>query len=131
MLSTGRSRIAAWALATRLRLTVLRYVGTVLIILGMCSLLPVDTLRDSRVVIPFLVVVACAWYGGVGPAIVALLLVVVSFKYRENGFLACFDFSRKELSTLGVLLVVTGSVGWAGMLRRRSQAIAREQAIEL
>jgi signal transduction histidine kinase/ActR/RegA family two-component response regulator len=123
--------IAAWALGTRLRRAVVRYAITVVVILAASALLPADTLRDSRVVLPFLVVVACAWFGGVGPGIVALFLVPVCFKYRANGFPACFEFSRKELSTLGALLVVTASVGWAGALRRRSQAIARQQAIEL
>ncbi len=131
MLTDLWCRASNWATGSHLRLALLRYAGTALIVVGLSFLLPVDTLRDSRIVIPFLVVVACAWYAGAGPGILGLFLVVICFKYRQNGIPACFAFGRRELSTLGPLAVVMASVGWAGKARRHSQAIARNQAIEL
>lgn len=131
MLSNPSGRIAALATAGRLRWGMLRYLAAAAIILSLSFVLPTGTLRDARIIIPFLAVTACAWYAGVGPGIVSLWLVVVVFKYRAGDFAGTLIFSGKELSTVGALTVVIGSVGWAGRLRRQSQLVASRQALEL
>ncbi len=42
-----------------------------------------------------------------------------------------FDFSGKELTDLGVLLLLTSAVGWSGQVRRRAQRLASRQAAQL
>ena len=108
-----------------------RYASSVLAVLTTCWVLPADALGDSRGIVPFLVIVACAWCAGTGPGLLSLLVLVFSFHYRTRGWPDCLVFSQAELTMMGVLAVVTGSIGWAGTLRRRAHAIAKRREHEL
>lgn len=124
-------RMARWAAASPSRIALLSYfictAATVLTV----AFLPTDALGDSRGIVPFLVIVTIAWHAGMGPGLLSLVLVVFIFHYRTNGFPACLIFTRAQLTMLGVLAVVTGAVGRAGTLRRRSHAVARRREEEL
>jgi signal transduction histidine kinase len=123
--------MARWVTARPSRVTLVNYLISTLAVVGTSWLLPADTLGDSRGIVPFLVIVACAWYGGLGPGLLSLVVLVFSFHFQTKGFPDCLVFSRQELVMVGVLGVVIGPVGWAGTLRRRSHAVAKRQDREL
>jgi signal transduction histidine kinase len=125
------NRAARWVTARPSRVTLLNYLISILAVVGTSWLLPANTLGDSRGIVPFLVIVACAWYGGLGPGLLSLVVLVLSFHFRTKGFPDCLVFSRQELVMVGVLGVVIGPVGWAGTLRRRSHEVAKRQDREL
>lgn len=69
------------------------------------------------------VLLACSWFGGLGPSIVAPLVFIFSVKafQQDRSF---FDFSRKELIDNTLLLLLTTAVGWA-------REVWRQQAEQL
>jgi len=124
-------RISAWAAVSPLRGALVRYGGTVVIMLLAILLSVFIPLRDSAWIVVIIGVLACAWFGGIGPSLLAPLLLVMSVRAMQKDRGHLFDFSSKELTDLLVFLMLTATVGWSGQIRRRAQAIVRRQALEL
>jgi signal transduction histidine kinase/CheY-like chemotaxis protein len=124
-------RTAAWISATTFRSIAVRYLGTVITMLAVIALSANAQLRDSAWIIVIVAVVACSWFGGVGPSIVAPFLLIMSVRFFQKDNSQIFDFSRKEIADLCVLLLLTTAIGWSGQARRRAQRLARRQAIQL
>jgi signal transduction histidine kinase len=124
-------RISAWAAVSPFRGALVRYGGTVVVMLLAILLSAFIPLRDSAWIVVIIGVLACSWFGGIGPSLLAPLLLVMSVRaiQKERGQL--FDFSSKELTDLIVFLMLTAAVGWSGQIRRRAQALVRRQALEL
>ena len=124
-------RVARSLTATGLFNGLLRYLFAVIVVFAMSVAIPADALSDSRGVLVFLVIVGCAWFGGVGPGLVSLVLLVESFNIRNKGRLVILDWSAQDFKTMIVLAVVIAVVGWAGQMRRKSRAIALAKTEEL
>ncbi|MER8444686.1 ATP-binding protein [Mesorhizobium sp. M1066] len=82
-------------------------------------------LRDLELPIFELAIVMIAWYAGLGPSVVAVVLTMACFDYFFLEPLYSFDFSTRDLPYLVLLL------GWAGIvasfvnLRRRIESDLR------
>ncbi len=124
-------RTISWGSASRLRATTLRYVATVLVMLAAIRLASFNPFRESAWIIVIIAVLACSWFGGVGPSLVAPLLLIFSIRIAQKETGEIFDFSAKELTDLAVFLLLTAAVGWSGQVRRRAQGVVRRQALQL
>ena len=131
MKSNSWDRILSFLFDTPWRAAVTPYVITAIATIGISWILPLSTLANGGGVIAFVVLVVCAWYLGLGPSIVAPLLLVVSFRFRGGGFQNILVFSSKDLLDVSTITIVTVAVGISGVFRRRSQSIAHKRAIQL
>lgn len=131
MLHEFIDRFTAWASASPFRTTLVRYVGTIVVMLTVIGLSVVIPLRDSAWIVVVVAILACSWLGGVGPSLLAPLLLVMSVRLIQKGTAHVLDFSSKEFTDLAVFLMLTAAVGWSGQTRRRAQAQIRGQSLEL
>ena|GEM_PF-4479198 len=131
MLGTLSGSIDAWISVSPVRATVLRYAATILVMLAAIGLCTLSPFRSNAWIIIIVTVLACSWFGGVGPSLLAPLLVVFSIRIVEKGAAHVLDFSTKEFTDLVVFLLLTAAVGWSGQVRRRAQALVRRQSLEL
>jgi signal transduction histidine kinase len=123
--------IVRWTTKRPWRMALLRYLICGAVVVLTATLLPYDSLGDSRGVAPFLVLVGCAWCAGLGPGLMSLLVLIFTFHYRTNGYPGCLNFTRAQLTMMLVLSVVIGAVGRAGTLRRRAHELTRRRESEL
>ncbi len=119
------------AYGSPLRTAITGYVITAVATIGIAHLLPLASLGNSGGIVAFGVLIICAWYLGIGPSVISPLLLVFSFRFRAKGPQQLFDLSPKDLFDVFTITLVTTSVGVAGTLRRRAQAIADQRADQL
>jgi PAS domain S-box-containing protein len=60
-----------------------------------------------------------AWYGGMGPAILAVICTSLTYDYFYNEPLYSFYVPAKDLPDYALIVLFGSLVGWAGALRRR------------
>lgn len=130
-LKSFRNNLIRLAYGSPLRTAVTRFLISAVATIGIARILPMTSLGNSGGIVAFGVLVICAWYLGIGPAIVSPMLLVLSFRFRGNGFHQLFALSSKDLFDIFTITVVMTSVGVAGALRRRAQAIADQRADQL
>ncbi len=130
-LKSFRNNLIRLAYGSPLRTGVTRFLISAVATIGIARILPMTSLGNSGGIVAFCVLVICAWYLGIGPSIVSPLLLVLSFRFRGNGFHELFALSPKDLFDIFTITLVTTSVGIAGALRRRAQAIADQRADQL
>lgn len=126
-----RNNLIRLAYGSPLRTTVTRYLTTAAAAIGVARILPMTSLGNSGGIIAFGVLIICAWYQGIGPSITSPLLLVLAFRFRAKGLHDLFALSPKDLFDTFTITLVTASVGVAGTLRRRAQAIADQRADQL
>ncbi len=131
MLNVLIDRISLWASVSSLRAALLRYLGTVLAMAAVIALSVLVPLGDNAWIAVIVVVLGCAWFGGVGPAILAPILLMMSIRIAQKSPGEILDFSSKEIVDLAVFLLLTVAVGWSGQVRRRAEAVVRRQALQL
>ena len=73
------------------------------------------------------ILLACAWFGGLVPSLVASLIFIFSLKAIHE-YRGLFEFTRKELIDSALLLLLTSAVGWSREVWRRQAAQLREEA---
>lgn len=125
------NRFSAWASASRFRATLVRYLGTLIVMVTVIGFSVLVPLRDSAWIVVIIGILACAWFGGVGPSLLAPLLLVMSVRLIQQGTAHVLEFTSKEFTDLAVFLMLTATVGWSGQIRRRAQAEIRRQSLEL
>jgi signal transduction histidine kinase len=123
--------IRSWVSASRVRAATVRYLGTVLVMIAAIALASLSPIHESRWIVVIIAVLGCSWFGGLGPSVVAPLLLIFSIRVAQRTGDEIFDFSSKELADLAVFLLLTTAVGWSGQIRRRAQALVRRQALQL
>jgi signal transduction histidine kinase len=123
--------ITVWTSSSPLHSAVWRYGGTVVVMLSVIALCTISFLQDYAFLIVMAAVLACSWFGGVGPSLLAPLLLVMSIRIVQRDAGRVFDFSTTELIELIVFLLLTAAVGWSGQVRRRAQEMSSKQAMQL
>lgn len=131
MLRTWRDSISAWAESSVFRASLLRYLATVIVLTVVIALCSQSPFGNSGWFIVIMAILACSWFGGVGPALLATLLLIAAIRVGQKEKGHVFDFSAKELIDLAVFLLLTSAVGWSGQVRRRAQRLAIRQAAQL
>jgi signal transduction histidine kinase len=124
-------RIRSWVSASRVRATTVRYIATVVVMIAAIALASLSPNRESRWIAVIIAVLGCSWFGGIGPSLVAPLLLIFSIRIAQKPSEQIFDFSSKEIADLTVFLLLTAAVGWSGQIRRRAQDLARRRALQL
>ncbi|HMF14166.1 MAG TPA: histidine kinase dimerization/phospho-acceptor domain-containing protein, partial [Gemmataceae bacterium] len=124
-------RVRSWMSASRVRAAVVRYAGTLLVMIAAIALASLSPNPESRWIAVIIAVLACSWFGGIGPSLVAPLLLIFSIRIAQRPGDQVLIFSSKEIADLTVFLLLTAAVGWSGQIRRRAQALARRQALQL
>jgi signal transduction histidine kinase len=124
-------RLREWVSASPIRAAVVRYVATVVVMIAAMALASLSPNHESRWIAVILAVLGCSWYGGIGPSLVAPLLLIFSIRIAQRPSDQVLVFSSKEIADLTVFLLLTVAVGWSGQIRRRAQALARDQALQL
>ncbi|MBI3865845.1 MAG: hypothetical protein HY290_28560 [Planctomycetia bacterium] len=74
-----------WAVAAEWRLTALRYLASVGAVLATLLIAKAFEVGDKGPLLGFAVVLACAWWGGIGPSIVAPVLLIVLVRLAQSG----------------------------------------------
>jgi len=67
-----------------------------------------------------------AWYGGVGPAIVAVVCSSLAYDYFFTQPFYTFATSGEDLPNYALFVLYTLLVGWFGLVRRRAEAELRQ-----
>ncbi|HEY3969716.1 MAG TPA: ATP-binding protein [Planctomycetaceae bacterium] len=122
-----------WVTAAQWRRTALRYLATVLAVLGTLVVAVILQVGDKGSILGFAVVMACAWWGGLGPSILApsVMLLLVRWGESHGDWHRVFDFTPKAIVDCTLLFLISATIGLAGQLRRKAQAIARQHAAKL
>lgn len=131
MLRTLRDSIGAWAASSPFCAALFRYLATFVVMIAAIAVCSLSPFRDNAWLIVIVAILACSWFGGVGPSLLAPILLVMSIRIVQRDMDRVFDFSTKEFTDLAVLLLLTAAVGWSGQVRRRAQELARRQAAQL
>ena len=131
VLRTLGDSISAWASVSPFRSALVRNATTVIVMVSVIALCTLSPFQHNAWIIVMVAILACSWFGGVGPSLVAPLLLIMSVRIVQKEWGQVFDFSTKELSDLVVFLLLTVAVGWSGEVRRRAQRLARDQARQL
>lgn len=119
-----RNKLIRLAYGTPLRAAVTPYLITSAATISIARILPMTALGNTGGIVAFGVLIICAWYQGIGPSVISPLLLVLSFRFRGTGLRDLFVFSAKDCLDIFTITLVITSVGVAGVLRRRAQAIA-------
>lgn len=126
-----KDRIVRAATATPFRLALARYALSLGIAAATLIIIPQTPLEGpvgGLIAIP--VILICAWYGGVGPALLMPTLVFLStwlVRAPEQRPVVTF----RGAATLGMFSILLAAVGLAGKYRRRIQADARRHATRI
>jgi PAS domain S-box-containing protein len=104
---------------------------SVLLALGGALLLERFHFRDVEVPLFLFAVAVSAWYGGVGPAVLALSLSCVTFDYFFVEPLHTFYVSRSDLPYFLVFTAFASLVSWFSAVRRRVEGELRRARDEL
>jgi light-regulated signal transduction histidine kinase (bacteriophytochrome) len=99
--------------------------------LGGALLLEHFHFHDVEVPLFLFAVAITAWYGGNGPAVLALLLTCVSFDYFFVMPLYTFDVSRSDVPYFIVFSVFASLVAWFSAVRRRVEGDLKKRTAEL
>jgi PAS domain S-box-containing protein len=103
---------------------------SVSVALGLALLL--DRVHFPGLVAPFLLALAvAAWYGGPGPALLALLLASLSFDYFFTEPVYTFYISLSDIPDFLAFAVFASLVTWFGIQKRRFEQQLRETRDEL
>lgn len=125
-------KVVAASTATPGRTRITRHVLTVMTVVAFAFALPIGMLGDGGGIFAvWLALVVCAYQMGFGPALIAPPVMLLSLRIRGQGFANLAPMSSQELLDLAVITLISGAVGWSGALRRRSQAIAKQRALQL
>src|SRR5262245_61806035 len=125
------NRIRSWVSASRVRATTVRYAATVVVMIAALALASLSPNPESRWIAVIVAVLGCSWFGGIGPSLVAPLLLIFSIRIAQRPGDQVLAFSSKEVADLMVFLLLTSAVGWSGQIRRRAQDLARRRALQL
>jgi PAS domain S-box-containing protein len=106
-------------------------VFSVFVALGGALLLERFPFRDVEVPLFLFAVAVAAWYGGAGPAVLALLLSCVSFDYFFVEPLYTLDISRSDLPYFVVFASFASLVTWFSAVRRRVEGELRQARDDL
>ncbi len=98
----------------------IRYGATTCAILAAIIIFPLTPLRNSSPFPALAVLLACAWFGGIGPAVFAPVLLVIAANLVGRGPQSLSDIPRQQLLDIGAVTLLTAAVGWSGQLRRRA-----------
>lgn len=128
---TLRRRIFHLATATPVGNALLHYGCTAIAVVATVLTLPHLHLGPAGIVVYIFVLAACAWFGGIGPALVAPFLMGVAHRWHTRGIGEALDLSFPALMFLAAFTLLTGAIGWSGQMRRRAQDVVREQAAKL
>jgi len=131
VLRTLSNSIIAWTSAAAWRAWLVRYLATVIVMTSVIALCTLSPLQHNAWIIVVVAVLGCSWFGGVGPSILAPLILIMAVRFWQKDSDHVFDFSPKELADLVVFLLLTTAVGWSGQVRRRAQELANRQAVQL
>src|SRR5262245_17529095 len=82
--SAALARIHSWVSASRVRATTVRYVGTVVVMIAAIALASVSPNPESRWIAVIIAVLGCSWFGGIGPSLVAPLLLIFSIRIAQR-----------------------------------------------
>src|SRR5258708_23687224 len=107
------------------RSAIVRYLATIIVMIAVIALCTLIPFRENAWFIVMAAVLACSWFGGVGPSLLAPLLLIMSIRIVQKEAGQVFDFSTKELTDLAVLLLLPASVGSSRPVRRLAQHLAR------
>jgi signal transduction histidine kinase len=99
--------------------------------IGVIALCTVDPFLSNAWFVVVLAILACSWYGGIGPSLVAPIMLVMWTRIAQKEISDLFNFSARELTDLVVFLMLTVAVGWSGQARRRAQGVVQRQAAQL
>jgi signal transduction histidine kinase len=125
------NRVSSWVSASRVRATTVRYAATVVVMIAAMALASLSPNHASRWIAVIVAVLGCSWFGGIGPSLVAPLLLIFSIRIAQRPGDQVLIFSSKEIADLTVFLLLTVAVGWSGQIRRRAQDLARRRALQL
>ncbi len=122
-----------WVTAAQWRRTALRYLATVLAVVATLAIAVILQVGEKGSILCFAVVLACAWWGGLGPSILApsTMLLLVRLGESHGDWNRAFDFTSKAIVDCALLLFISTTFGLAGQLRRKAQAVARQHAAKL
>lgn len=125
--------VGRWVIAAPWRITVLRYVATVLAVVATLSCAMVLDVGAKGPILAFGVVLVCAWWGGLGPSLLApsLLVFLVRLGESRGDWNRLFDFTPKAIVDSSLFCLISFTFGVAGQLRRKAQAVARRHAGKL
>ncbi len=110
----------------------LRYAGALLIVaagLGL-SILALPVLRPSLFLLLYPAVTLAAWYGGLGPGIVASTALVVGANVWLFPPIGALSLQLQDLIRLAGFLVISVLVSWLTASERAARARAQAQAAE-
>jgi PAS domain S-box-containing protein len=99
--------------------------------LGAALLLARLHLRDVEVPLFLFAVALAAWYGGPGPALLALLFACLSFDYFFTEPLYTLYISLSDIPYFLVFALFAGLVTWFSVKRRRAEQELRQARDEL
>jgi PAS domain S-box-containing protein len=116
----------------RARAAVLRYVTSLAIVAATVLIIP-RTPLDGPVggLVAVTVILACAWFGGTGPALLFPSLIFLLSWIDGRGDSEPEAPTGRQLITFGVFTVLTAAVGLAGQYRRRIHAVTQRHAEKL
>jgi PAS domain S-box-containing protein len=99
--------------------------------LGAALLIERMRMRDVEVPLFLFAVAVSAWYGGVGPAVLALLLSCLTFDYFFVEPVHSIDVSSTDLPYFTIFAMFATLVTWFSTIRRRAEEGLRQARDEL
>jgi len=91
----------------------------------------VPPFRETPTIFFFFGVLVTAWYGGRGPAMLAVVLSIAAINYFFIEPLYTFNFGVADLARAVGFVLVSAMVIWFAEMRRRTESTLREQAARL
>lgn len=110
----------------------MRYVVPLLTVVAVTQVVHLSPLTSpTSGVISMLAVLACAWFGGLGPALLLSPLLLLLGRLVREEPQRWAAMTSQELMALTVVTLVCGSIGLAGQYRRRIRAVTEQHAQKL
>jgi len=76
-------------------------------------------------------VIITVWYGGTGPAIVAIVLSTLAFDYFFTEPLHSFYVTRYDLPLIIIFVLFASLIAWFSAIRRRAESNLRQSRDDL
>ncbi|TMA54684.1 MAG: DUF4118 domain-containing protein, partial [Deltaproteobacteria bacterium] len=76
-------------------------------------------------------VLVSAWYGGLGPSLLAVVLSVLAIDYFFYPPYYALEFDISDAAWAGMFVLVSALVIWFAQSRKRAEAALRQQAAQL
>jgi len=76
-------------------------------------------------------VLVSAWYGGLGPSLLAVVLSVLAIDYFFYPPYYALEFNMSDVAWAGVFVLGSALLTWFAQSRKRAEAALRQQAAQL